>query len=255
MTLRGVGFRGGSYADVLNVTPLTSAATTENSRAHPGFFSDFFYPLQNWAGNYFRAIDNGAESLIITPAQYRSNSLSSASGTIRTYSNMAFRLYYLDKSWPNSSSTVLKAAAVAAGPYIHDISVQDTGGGNLHFQAIVESDPAAGVQEVWVSYTSKTGAWYGSWRSLDLNQNAQNPKLWEGNLALPQGVSLSDLSYFLQAANGAGTVSLVDPSLKTSTGAAPLPVVPKRQTHILLNSNRCFQSFRRQRAGDGNAAG
>jgi len=250
-TLRGVGFRGGRYLDVLNITPLTSAATTENSRGHPSFFSDFFYPLQNWAGNYFGAIDNGTEQLIVTPAQYRSNSLSSASGTFRKYSNMAFRLYYLDKSWPTKpncgaiSCTVLKAAAVAAAPYIHDITVQQyTGNDNLqhlHFQAIVESDPAAKVQDVWVTYTSKNGAWYGSWQSLDLSQkNTQNPKLWEedlprqGDPPLPQGVSLSDLSYFVQAANGAGSVSLVDPSLK-STGAVPLPVVNKQTTQIQLN--------------------
>ncbi|MBL9126351.1 MAG: hypothetical protein JNL97_01830, partial [Verrucomicrobiales bacterium] len=51
--LRGVGFRGGTYDDETNVTPLTSAATTEIRGVHPAFLSDVLYPPKFWRANYF----------------------------------------------------------------------------------------------------------------------------------------------------------------------------------------------------------
>jgi VCBS repeat-containing protein len=226
LILRGVGFRGGTYTDELDVIPLTSAATTENSRGHPGFYSDFYYPIQNWATNYYDSIDGTANWLMITPAQYKSNSLASSTGTMRKYQEMDFRLYYLDQEWPNSSDTILKAAAVSAAPDI--ISTNALSGTNsLQFQVEVIADPAAEVQDVWVTFTSGQGEWHGIWQSLDLQQNTSNPLVWEGDLPLPGGITPDDVHYIVQAANGAGLVSLVDPNLPAATG------VPEIQTELL----------------------
>ena len=233
LILRGIGFRGGNYTDLSDVTPLTSAATTENSRGHPGFFSDFYYPIQNWAANYYDSIEGSADWLVVTPAQYRSNSLSSSSGTMRTYQEMAFRLFYLDQGWTGSANALLKAAAISAAPDIRNISASPIANG-LHFQVEVLADPSAGVQEAWVTFTSSQGTWYGSWQSLDLQQNLTNPMLWEGDLVLPSGISLADLYYIVQAANGAGSVSLVDPNLPNAVGVPDIQTA-LRSTHIVLN--------------------
>ncbi len=233
LILRGIGFRGGTYTDLLDVTPLTSAATTENSRGHPGFFSDFYYPIQNWAANYYDSIEGSADWLVITPAQYRSNNLSSSTGTLRTYQEMDFRLYYLDQNWTSSANAQLKAAAISAAPDIRDINASPIANG-LHFQVEVLADPTAGVQEAWVTFTSSQGAWYRSWQSLDLQQNLTNPMLWEGDLVLPSGISPADLHYIVQAANGAGSVSLVDPNLPNASGVPDIQP-DLRPTHIVLN--------------------
>ena len=71
-TLRGVGFRGGTYTDQ-NVIPLTGAATTELRGVHTPFASPVFYPMRLSTPNYFDALGSGDTRLLITPAQHRSN--------------------------------------------------------------------------------------------------------------------------------------------------------------------------------------
>ena len=71
--LRGVGFRGGTYADTAGITPLTTAVGTETSVGHPAFYSSVFYPTQVWGANLFDALGGGPEYLATTPAQYMSS--------------------------------------------------------------------------------------------------------------------------------------------------------------------------------------
>ncbi|MCP5009815.1 MAG: hypothetical protein GY942_07555, partial [Aestuariibacter sp.] len=75
--LRGVGFRGATYTDNVDVIPLTSAATTEIRGIHTPFIATAFYPVVPWEVNYFDALANSAASgetrLSVTPVQYLSN--------------------------------------------------------------------------------------------------------------------------------------------------------------------------------------
>ena len=72
--LRGVGFRGGDYTDTTGLLPLTGAPAIEGSTANTTFESDAFFPQRLATPNYFGALGaSGRTSLILTPAQYRSD--------------------------------------------------------------------------------------------------------------------------------------------------------------------------------------
>lgn len=202
--LRGVGFRGGSYTEQ-EVIPLTGAPTTEIRGVHSTFFSEIFYPIQLWSVNYFDALTGGATRLIVTPAQHRSVSPGSDSNILRRFGPMDFRLYY-------SSNT--GAPALVAAPSIADISTT-TGTDSVAFRVTVVGSPAAGIQEVWVTYTATEGPLFGQWQSLDLIQNSADSRVWEGTLT---GVNPLDIRFMVQAANGVGLVSL-----DTNLGAYYIP--------------------------------
>ena len=103
--------------------------------------------------------------------------------------------------------------ALAAPPSIS--AVQSTLEGNtIQFSARVVGDPAAGIQQVWATYTGEDGPLHGSWASLDLEQSLEqdfeDSTLWTGSLPLPEGQSAADVRFVVQAANGVGLVTLDD---------------------------------------------
>ncbi|CAA9319558.1 MAG: hypothetical protein AVDCRST_MAG93-5681, partial [uncultured Chloroflexia bacterium] len=92
---RGVGFRGGTYTDLSDIVPLTSAPSTELSGVHLSFSAAEFFPTQPWSLNYFDKIANptsGVTRLAATPAQFVSDSPRSSVGTLRKYDSMSFRV-------------------------------------------------------------------------------------------------------------------------------------------------------------------
>ena len=93
MTLRGVGFMGGTYTDQ-SVVPLTGAAATELRGVHAPFSSPVFYPMRIASPNYFDALGNGATRLLVTPAQHRSNGPNQSTSTLRLYSDVGLQLFY-----------------------------------------------------------------------------------------------------------------------------------------------------------------
>ena len=98
-TLRGIGFRRGSYGDEFNIVPLTSAPATEVRGIHFPFRGQAFYPTLGWDANYFDALANpsgGITKLVVMPAQFKANSLTDIKGTLRKYDSMDFRLFYSD---------------------------------------------------------------------------------------------------------------------------------------------------------------
>jgi CSLREA domain-containing protein len=205
--LRGVGFRGGSYTDELNVLPLTGAATTEIRGVHIPFITDVFYPVQPWNLNYFATLNGsgtGATWLNMTSAQYLTDPVDPEKGTMRTFSAMDFRLYYSNYTQTTGES----APALAAAPAI--VSVSGIPDQNLvNFSANVVGNPAAGVQEVWVTYTvcPESGSCNGQWLSVDLVQDVNDSTLWTGTLDL-NTVNAEDVRYIVQAVNGVGLVSM-----------------------------------------------
>src|SRR5207302_4520881 len=143
-SLRGVGFRGGSYTDNPTggpVLPLTDAPATEQRGLHSLFSSSVMYPVLPWRVNYFDALTGGGSTrLDVMPAQYQSSGPASTTGTLRAYSSMNFRLYYSDPA--RSATTYGQTAgyagnipALAAAPAISRVSaVPSPDGQSLAFR-------------------------------------------------------------------------------------------------------------------------
>ncbi|MBN1485986.1 MAG: hypothetical protein JW981_00005, partial [Anaerolineae bacterium] len=200
--LRGVGFRGGLYHELPDVLPLTGAPATEVRGIHPPFYTDVFYPLQPWRINYFDALRRGSEGitrLVLSPAQYMSGSAGEITGILRVFDEMQFRLYYSGnfKTYEAGSTP-----AQSAPPYIANVAANYIKN-SLVFRVRVNGNPAAGIQEVWVTYSKPDGFW----RSLDLVQDRELSTLWWG--VLPVGSSvITDMRYMVQAVNGVGLVAI-----------------------------------------------
>ncbi len=214
--LRGVGFRSGTYSDNQNVLPFTGAAATELRSAHTPFFDDFFYPVRFWSVNYFGALtgaNGGVTQLMLDPSQYMSTVPGSDTGTLRSFSNLGFRLYYSNNTYSSPSGDT---PALSAAPTISSVT-STVSNGTIYFQDRIDGDPAAGIQQVWITYTAANGPLYGTWQSLDLVQNAQDSTLWQGSLALGTTNQL-DFRYIVQAVNGVGLVNMA-----TNLGAYYIP--------------------------------
>lgn len=204
--LRGVGFLGGSYADHANIVPLVSTPATELGAVRSLFRTNYFYPVRLWNTNYFAVLKdplNGTTRLTLTPAQYLSQTADANNGTLRQYKDLQLRLFYSN----NTQRYGNNVPALAAAPAIQSIELV-TDGGQVVICARVTGDPAAGIQEVWTTYTALSGPRYGQWQSLKLIQNSVDSTLWEGTLPL-NGDDASNLRFMFQAVNGVGLVTML----------------------------------------------
>jgi hypothetical protein len=195
LVLRGVGFRGGAYTDQ-TVVPLTGAPTTELRGVHVPFVSPVFYPMRLATPDYFGALHGGQTNLVVTPAQHEAADVNAGTSTLRLYSNMSLQLFY---------SGYLGSAALSDAPAISGVQATTDAAGNVTFSAHAVGNPAAGMQQLWVTYT---GDGPSRWTSLDLTQDPTDSTLWTGTL---NGISSpANLRFMVQAANGLGLVSLDD---------------------------------------------
>ena len=208
--LRGVGWRGGSFTDLLNILPFTGAATEDLRAPHTPFFSDVYYPIRPWNINYFDALGNseGATRLALMPAQYRSSSPGSLTGILRRFDAMDFRLYYSGNiSTYATSEGSSNTPALSAPPDISHVS-SSINGSQVSFEVTVTGDPAAGIQEVWIVYLLDDGGTSGTWRPFDLEQDPVDSRLWKGTLDLT-GTSFTGMRFLVQAVNGVGLVTMM----------------------------------------------
>ncbi|MGA8847826.1 MAG: Ig-like domain-containing protein [Nocardioides sp.] len=202
--LRGVGFRGGSYTDTPGVVPLTGAPTTETHEVHTPFSSPVFFPRRLAVPNTYGAIaGDGGTRLLVTAAQHRSDS--ALTSTLRRFSATDFELFYSN----NVQRYGDNVPALAAPPEITGVTSQVVGS-RVDIGATVVGDPAAGIQQVWITRTGNTGAWFGEWRSVDLVQSPDDSTRWTGSLELPADQQAADVRFLVQAVNGVGGVSLDD---------------------------------------------
>jgi CSLREA domain-containing protein len=230
LTLRGVSLWSGSFSDfILPDTPgnetymLTGAPTWEIRGVHAPFEVDFFYPVKPWRTNYFDALVdpvNGTTRLAITPAQFVSNVPPglTGNGTLRKYDNMQLLLFYSDNvaAYDADGDGIESVPALSAPPSIVTVSAkEDTiDPDKINFDATVVGNPAAGVQDVWVTYTSLSGPWANQWQSLRLARSGlptdpgYNSTHWEGSLILPTGVESGEIRYLVQAVNGVGLTAM-----------------------------------------------
>ncbi len=216
--LRGVGFRGGSYMDIPNVLPLSGAPTTEIRGVHTPFITDVFFPIRPWNVNYFGLLQDpvsGTTRLAVTPAQFRSADPGSFLGTLRKFDTLDFRLFYSQNATEYSAGSI---PALADAPAIVNVAALPSVD-VVDFKIQVVGNPAAGIQEVWVVYTTCDidDVCDGLWQPIDLEQKPSDSSLWEGSLEL-SGTPAGDLRFMVQAASGVGLVSLA-----TNLGAYYIP--------------------------------
>jgi CSLREA domain-containing protein len=242
MVLRGVGFRGGSYADMLDVLPLTGAATTEIRGVHSPFWSDVFWPIRPWMVNYFGALTGGSTHLNLMAVQHKSSAPGSQTSTLRQFNSMDFRLYYSDNISTTTVSGVDSTPALADSPTIVRVTgvPSDT---SAAFAVNVIGNPAAGIQEVWVTYTGMEAPFAGQWQSTDLEQSDDDSTLWEGTLDL-QGTDPGSIRYIVQAVNGVGLVSLAANLGEYYTpGVAPVSPPPTELSLVVPEPTGPFGSL------------
>jgi hypothetical protein len=209
--LRGIGFRGGTYDDAPSKIPLTGVPAIELRGVHAPFLTDTFFPIRPWRANYFGALAGhlGITQLILTPAQYITTGPGVWTGTWRRFDDMELRLFYSANTHQFEGGAVPALAAPPAIPRVRTIVEGD----EVTFQARVLGDPAAGIQEVWVTFTfcDAGGVCNGRWQTLDppMVQNSDDSTLWEGTLSLG-GVPPGNILYMVQAVNGVGLVAMAD---------------------------------------------
>ncbi|NNJ12590.1 hypothetical protein EKD04_019885 [Chloroflexales bacterium ZM16-3] len=219
--LRGVGFRSGSYSDLAQIIPLTSAPTTENSRSFTSFYSQTFYPAQPWSVNSMGDLTNGDPNLAAIVGQYRSNGAGTIDGTLRLFSSMGFRTYYLNKSWAQNTAT--REAGVAPAPQIREVTTERLSPTSVRVRVFAAASSSVDLQEVWITYTDLAAP--GSWQSIDLTAAPGEPGYWEAT------ANLTETAVFMaQAVSATGLVSLdtnsgafypvAQPASTTLTGTA-----------------------------------
>ena len=200
-TLRGIGFRGGSYTDTTVPPPLTGDPVTQTAAPPQPFSSPLFYPQKIWNPNYFGTLHTGADTeLGITPIQYVTNAADPARAVMRAYTAMHFRLFYT----PDTTTALGAGSALAAPPSVTDVTAT-VDGTSVTVRATLGPD-AAGVQEVWTTYTDPAGS-QPAWTSADLSRTPAQPDVWSTTFTDPTAPA-SD--FMVQAVNGAGEVALDD---------------------------------------------
>lgn len=212
--LRGVGFFGGSYSDLANILPLTGAATSDMRGVHPPFNSSVFFPVQTWLTNYYdvlaNGLGNGLTQLNVLPAQFLSDPNAAETGTLRQFSKMTFRLFYNNNTQEYANGSVPSLSAAPSIQKVTAIPVYPAK--SVTFVITVLGNPRAGIQDVWVTYTSANpnDSLYGQWKSRELAQNPNDSTQWIDTLdsTALSGADPKDVRYMVQAVNGVGLVSL-----------------------------------------------
>jgi hypothetical protein len=191
--LRGVGFRGGTFQDTANITPLSGAPATELQTTHTTFDSPVFYPSSMAKPNYWGLLTGGNQtSLLLTPAQHKATQPGTDYVLLRRYTNVDVRLFYIDSSAPGVR---------ALAPVVFGVT-SDAGTDVVSARVIGDDTNGAGIHSAWVTYTTPGS---GTWQSFDLTHDTTDTAIWKATRDLPTGTE-----YMVQAANSAGTVTVND---------------------------------------------
>jgi len=174
----GALFESGNSTSVANFNPLVARPVTDTALSEPAYAYPGWYPLKPFTVNRL----GEQPQLVVVPAQYYGNE---ASGVERLFGQMDFTVYY---AWEGEDDFLAPDIWQVEGLIFRDTAT---------FQVQAEDD--SGVERVVVTY-SQDG---GQWQSADLTYDSLSG-LWGGELV---GLS-GEVSYFIQAVDGAGNVSL-----------------------------------------------
>jgi hypothetical protein len=217
--LRGVAFRGGTWQDEPDVTPLTGAPATESSEPHVPWDSDVLFPLRTSRVNSFGALarPDGPQRLMVTPAQHRAQDDGEDLNVRRRFTKLDYRLYYSANTTTYGQGDSADTPALSAAPDIGQVEGVPDGDEGLLVCAEVGGNPAAGVQTAFATWTDGSKS-SGEWASVDLAQGGcdadafpgrQDSKHWGARIAIG-AVEPEHVRFMVQAVNGVGLVSLSD---------------------------------------------
>jgi CSLREA domain-containing protein len=167
--VRGAVFMGGTYADQAHV-PQLSVPATEDPGGAPTYSSSVFQPVRP-----LRLNDIGGQTLVVTPFSYRSDALG-ANGTARVFSQVKTRIYY---------SNVATTAGLIGAPEIRNIVLSRGGASTLRVEVTLAVQEAAGVTDVFVSYTGSQQPLLNTWTTTSMGSPVSTTRLRPANLALP----------------------------------------------------------------------
>ena len=219
LVLRGVGFEGGTSTNTPGVYALTDAATMELRGVHVPVVTPVFFPMKPWTVNYWGALadpGNGRTSLHVTAVQHRAEDIAQGTSMRRVYSNLALKLYYSNKLVAGAADP--NKGPLSDAPSFVGVTALPVGS-QIEFTAQVVGDPAAGIQDVWVTYTGDPdGVGSRTWTSKHLTQcNAvdattasagcvfEDSRVWKGRIA-----TVANIGYMVQAVNAYGVVATDD---------------------------------------------
>ena len=127
--LRGVGFRGGTFTDTTGITPLTGAPATELNGAALAVRLEHLLPGAALDGQLLRRRSTGGRrrrrTLMLTPAQYRSDAPGSLTDIQRTFSCVVAPALLQRQ---HDDRTAANTPALAAPPTISRVDASASGG-------------------------------------------------------------------------------------------------------------------------------
>ena len=148
--LRGVGFLGGTFSDTTGITPLTGDVADRPERLaravrleHASSRSGSGRSTTSGARGRHHLDRADADPGAVRVGRARARSTDDQ----RAYSDVGVRLFY---------SANKTGAALAAPPTIARVDATSSGG-VVTFTVHVVGDPAAGIQDVWVTYLPPNG--------------------------------------------------------------------------------------------------
>ena len=214
--LRGVAWLGGEYVDVPGITPLVAAAATESSSVHANFTAFADYPQNLFTVNRFDALTNDGGRTIIdfTPAQHKTvQETDPQTSRRREFKNLQYRLLYIPNDFINDVDLGYNRPDLSARPDIYGVQATAVSGtsNQVKFSTHVDVDPSAGVQMVWIVYTTNevptTADGKYKWLPFFLQQDVQDSTLWTGTLTLENGAP-ENVEFVALAASGTGLVTM-----------------------------------------------
>jgi hypothetical protein len=178
-TVRGAILWEGWYSDTDPFDPSITRPVTDVTLPEPTFLHADWYPNKFWSLN---KLATGEPKLVVVAGQYRSRN--ETQGVERVFPQLTFYVF------SSSSSDVTP-------PGILQVTSEGFAGTFLIQAEVWDLDE--GVQDVWCTYEDRAG----HWATVPLAYNAESG-LWEAEVTS----ALDEFGFFIQAADGAGNVSV-----------------------------------------------
>jgi len=195
-TPRGVLILGGVTTDYAFDPIVTRIVTDEvYIETEPEYDFTQWFPTQpakiNRLGSHIGDGGNQGQ-LVLYPAQYQS--AGGGLGTLRAFDQVNLRIYYDDPSALDTQAPVIQSVEALPGSDQVEITLE-----------VIDPDPGvgtvSGVTEVWLAYSLDDV----HWASLAVPYDSGDT--WRTTIGLPTGVLPEQLTFVVQAVDGAGNVA------------------------------------------------